>query len=137
MFILDTNFLSEMRRANKADPKVLAWAAANNFNDFFLSSITVFELELGTLLMERRDAKQGLVLRAWLNGWVLVEFRERILAVDSAVAQCCAHLHVPNPQAERDSFIAATAIVHGMTLVTRNVADFQSTGVSIFNPWNE
>ena len=135
MFVLDTNVVSELRRPEKADPRVRAWAAATPLASFFLSSITVLELEIGVLSRERKDAAQGAILRAWLDSQVLPGFAERILAVDLAVAQCCARLHVPDPRAERDALIAATALVHGMTVVTRNVPDFAPTGVRILNPW--
>ena len=135
MFILDTNVVSELRRPHKADPRVTAWAAANPLASFFLSSITVLELELGVLAMERRDTAQGAILRAWLDGLVLPRFAGRILPVDTAVAQCCARLLVPDPRAERDALIAATAMVHGMTVVTRNTLDFAPTDVRILNPW--
>ena len=136
MFLLDTNVVSELRRPLKADPMVLAWAEKKPAASFFLSSITVLELELGTLRMERKDAKQGAVLRAWLESQVLARFAGRILPVDTAVVQCCARLHVPDPRAERDALIAATALVHSMTVATRNVDDFVATGVQIFNPWS-
>ena len=97
--------------------------------------ITILELELGILLLERKDPKQGAVLRAWLDTRVLSEFDERILAVDLDVARRCAKLHIPDPRPLRDSFIAATALVHGMTVVTRNVSDFKPMGVEILNPW--
>ncbi len=135
MFVLDTNVVSELRRPEKAAPEVLAWASATPLASFFLSSITVLELELGTLLMERKDADQGAVLRAWIDMQVLPRFEGRIFAVDTAVAQRCARLHVPDPRAERDALIAATALVHGMTVATRNVADFAPTGVRTVNPW--
>ncbi len=135
MFVLDTNVVSELRRPEKAAPEVLAWASATPLASFFLSSITVLELELGTLLMERKDADQGAVLRAWIDRQVLPRFEGRIFAVDTAVAQRCARLHVPDPRAERDALIAATALVHGMTVATRNVADFAPTGVRTVNPW--
>ena len=135
MFVLDTHVVSELRRPEKADPEVLAWASVTPLASFFLSSITVLELELGTLLMERKDADQGAVLRAWIDKQVLPRFEGRILAVDTAVAQRCARLHVPDPRAERDALIAATALVHGMTVATRNVADFAPTGVRTVNPW--
>jgi predicted nucleic acid-binding protein len=137
MFVLDTNVISELRRPRQADPKVLAWADKTPVTGFFLSSITVLELELGTLRMERRDAKQGAVLRAWLESQVLARFAGRILPVDTAVAQCCARLHVPDPRAERDALIAATALVHGMAVVTRNVDDFSATGATLINPWRD
>ncbi len=137
MFLLDTNVISELRRSDKAAPRVLAWASAAPLATFFLSSISVLELELGVLLVERRDAVQGGVLRAWLDGQVLPRFEGRVLGVDTAVALQCARLHVPDPRAHRDALIAATAMVHGMTVATRNVADFAPTGVPTFNPWTE
>jgi len=137
MFLLDTNVISELRRSDKAAPRVLAWASAAPLATFFLSSISVLELELGVLLVERRDAVQGGVLRAWLDGQVLPRFEGRVLGVDTAVALQCARLHVPDPRAHRDALIAAMAMVHGMTVATRNVADFAPTGVPTFNPWSE
>jgi toxin FitB len=135
MFILDTNVISELRRPAKADPNVLAWATATPVKSTFLSSITILEIELGMLLMERKDKAQGAILRAWIEGHVLPQFDGRILAVDTKVARQCARLHVPDPGAERDTMIAGTALAHGMTVVTRNVADFKASGVPILNPW--
>lgn len=139
MFVLDTNVVSELRKAKsgRADPNVTAWAAGVVPASLYLSAITILELEAGVLLVERRDLAQGAVLRAWLERQVLAAFAGRVLAVDVAVAQRCARLHVPDPRAERDALIAATALVHGMTVVTRNVADFEPTGVAILNPWLE
>lgn len=137
MFLLDTNVVSELRkiRSGKADRHVAAWADSVEASDLYLSAIIVQELEIGVLLAERRDPSQGALLRAWLNGHVLPAFSGRILSVDTAVAQRSARLHVPAPRPVRDGLIAATALVHGMTVVTRNVVDFESTGVSILNPW--
>jgi predicted nucleic acid-binding protein len=137
MFVLDTNVVSELRKARtgKADPGVVAWAAGVRRGSLFLSAITVLELEQGVLLMERRDAAQGAVLRSWLEGQVLAAFQNQVLPVDTAVALRCARLHVPDPRAYRDALIAATALEHGMTVVTRNVADFESTGAQLLNPW--
>ena len=136
MFLLDTNVLSELRRRERTHPKVAAWADTVNAADLYLSAITILEIEAGTLLLARRDARQGAVLRAWIDGKVLPAFAGRILSVDMAVAQCCARLHVPDPRAERDAPIAATALVHRMRVVTRNIADFHSMGVELLNPWD-
>lgn len=137
MFILDTNVVSELRKAKagKADPKVVAWASSVPFGSLFVSVVTLLELETGVLLVERRDPVQGALLRAWLDQHVLPTFHGRVLDIDTRVAQRCARLHVPDPRAERDALIAATALVHGMSVVTRNVADFQPTGVATLNPW--
>jgi len=91
------------------------------------------ELEIGILRIERRDAKQSTQLRAWIDRFVLPEFLARTLPVDSTVALKCAQLHVPDPRAERDALIAATAIVHGMTVVTRNLVDFRIAGARAIN----
>ncbi|WP_284700847.1 type II toxin-antitoxin system VapC family toxin [Robbsia betulipollinis] len=135
MFLLDTNVISELRVPARADVNVLAWAASQPLAAQFISAITVFELEMGVLRKERKDAAQGAVLRSWLDGKVLPMFADRVLDFDQVAAIQCAKLHVPDLRAERDALIAATAIVHGMTVVTRNTADFRSTGVSLFNPW--
>lgn len=137
MYVLDTNVLSELRkvRLGKADANVTAWTESVDAADLFISVITVMELELGVLSIERKDATQGAMLRSWLEQLVLPEFSGRTLPIDTAVAQRCARLHVPDKCGERDALIAATALVHGMTVVTRNVADFKSTGVAIVNPW--
>jgi predicted nucleic acid-binding protein len=139
MFLLDTNVLSELRkaRAGKADRNVTAWVRTVPGASLFLSVIVIQELEIGTLLAERRDPVKGAILRAWLDDHVLITFAERILPVDTAVARRSAALHIPNPRPIRDGLIAATALTHGMTVVTRNEADFEPTGVPLLNPWNE
>ena len=137
MYLLDTNVVSELRkiRLGKADEHVAAWADSIDAADLYLSAITVQELEIGVLLAERRDPAQGAIFQAWLNSHVLPAFAGRILAVDTAVALRSAQLHVPDPHPVRDGLIAATALVHGMTVVTRNVAGFEPTGVQTLNPW--
>lgn len=137
MFILDTDVVSELRKvkAGKARRNVAAWNESVELAQTWLSVITIHELELGTLLLERKDQTQGAVLRAWLDTRVLPGFEGRILPIDALVAQRCARLHAPNPKPLRDAFIAATALVHGMTVVTRNVDDFEPMGVEILNPW--
>jgi len=135
MFLLDTNVLSELRRHDRAHPKVAAWADSVRPSDMFLSAITILEIEAGVLMRQRRDETQGAILRAWVDTKVLPAFKDRILAVDTAVAQRCARLHVPDTRAERDALIAATALVHGLTVVTRNVVGFELMGVDLLNPW--
>ncbi|MBS4078086.1 MULTISPECIES: type II toxin-antitoxin system VapC family toxin [Pseudomonas] len=134
MYLLDTNVISELRKP-KADKNVVAWANTVIAPRLFISAITLKELETGVLRMERRDPVQGKVLRNWLKRHVMPAFDARILPVDAAVALRCASLHVPDSANESDALIAATALVHGLTVVTRNVADFASSGVALINPW--
>jgi predicted nucleic acid-binding protein len=138
MYLLDTNVVSELRKTNsdRADRLVTAWARSIAAESMFLSAISVLELERGTLLMERRDPAQGAMLRSWMENLVMPSFAGRILPVDTPVALRCAALHVPDPKSYRDALIAATALVHGMTVVTRNVSDFEPSGVAVLNPWN-
>lgn len=139
MFVLDTNVVSELRKAGngKAHRNVVAWAASVPAASLYLSAITLLELEMGVLLIERRDRAQGAIMRAWLDTQVLPAFAGRILAVDADVALHCAKLHVPDRLAERDALIAATALVHRMTVVTRNVADFAPAKVPLLDPWQD
>jgi toxin FitB len=133
--LLDTNVVSELRRPARADPNVLAWAAAAHPDDLYLSAITILEIEIGVLMLARRVAVHGATLRAWLESRVLAGFDGRILAIDVDVARRCAELHVPDRRPERDALIAATALVHNLVVVTRNVADFRPMGVELLNPW--
>src|SRR5215467_13342726 len=128
MYLLDTNVVCEMRKGRKAQRSVRMWAQALSTDSLYLSVVSILELEIGTLLVERRDRKQGAILRSWIDGHVLPSFSGRILAIDTVVAQRCAALHVPNPRSDRDALIAATALVHSMTVVSRNVTHFQPTG---------
>ena len=136
MYLLDTNVISELRKP-QADAKVVAWAKSIIASRLFISVITLKELETGVLRMERRDPAQGKVLRTWLKRHVMPAFDARILPVDAAVALRCANLHVSDKANESDALIAATALVHGLTVVTRNINDFKSSGVAVINPWVE
>jgi predicted nucleic acid-binding protein len=138
MFLLDTNVISELRKAGdgKADVNVVAWLSRVDATSFYLSAVTLMEIELGILRIERRDPAQGARLRAWMDQYIMPEFADRTLSVDTIVALRCARLHLPDPSPERDAFIAATALVHGMTVVTRNVGDFAPIGVPLLNPWD-
>jgi len=137
MYFLDTNVISELRkvRSGRAAKNVAVWTQTVDAAELFVSSISIMEIEIGVLSIERKDAKQGALFRFWLEKHVLPEFSTRTLPVDMAVARRCAQLHVPDKRAERDALIAATALVHGMTVVTRNVCDSHPTGVTILNPW--
>lgn len=137
MFLLDTNVVSELRkvRLGKADSNVARWADQVDPAGLYLSVIVVQELEIGIRLAERRDPAQGRVFRTWMDSQVLPAFAGRILPVDTTIALRSAALHVPDPRPIRDALIAATALVHRMTVVTRNVADFAPTGVPVLNPW--
>ncbi|MFB2552524.1 type II toxin-antitoxin system VapC family toxin [Ensifer soli] len=136
-WLLDTNIVSELRKAGdgRADANVVAWIGARDAGLFHLSAITILELERGILGVARRDAAQGVRLRAWLDGHVRPEFSGRILSVDDAVATRAARLHVPDRRNEADALIAATALVHGLSLVTRNTRDFEGCGLDLIDPF--
>ena len=138
MFLLDTTTVSELRkvRAGKANPGVAEWADGVPSGEMFLSVITIHELEHGVLLAERADPDQGGLLRTWLDHSVTTAFAERVLPVDEVVARRAAALHVPDPAPFRDALIGATALVRHMTVVTRNVRDFERfAGLPVVNPW--
>lgn len=136
-YLLDTNVVSELRKVGdgKADLNVTAWLSARDSRDFYISAITILELERGILSIQRRDIEQGSRLRAWMDNRVRPGFADRIISIDEAVATRCAHLHIPDRRNEADALIAATAIVHGLAVVTRNIQDFRETGVVVMDPW--
>ncbi|OLT51896.1 twitching motility protein PilT [Corynebacterium sp. CNJ-954] len=137
-YLLDTNVLSELRRSpRRADPSVRHWIAAQRPTDLYISVITVMELELGVRRVERRDIVQGRRLRNWLDDDVMDVFTSRTLEIDVDTAVRTATLHVPDPAPERDALIAATALVHGLAVATRNTRDFTPTGVPLVNPWEQ
>lgn len=139
MFVLDTNIVSEFRkvRSGKANLGVATWAEQVSSAELFISAITIHELEHGVLLMERSDPAQGAVLRAWLDQSVVAAFKSRVLPVDERVVRRAAGLHVPDPAPFRDALIGATALVHDMTVVTRNLKDFQRFDeLDVLNPWS-
>ena len=137
MYLLDTNVVSELRKiqSGRVNRRVEAWVNSVDAELLFLSVVTVLELETGALLMERRDRLQGRLICEWINKLILPSFAGRVLSIDMPIALRCAAMHVPNRRPDRDGWIAATALVHGMTVVTRNVADFQPMGVAVLNPW--
>jgi len=136
MYLLDTNVVSALRRPEKADPALRQWADSVPLELFYLSVITILEIEIGAGLIARRDKAQGDILRRWIDDHIRPAFEGRILAVDTAIARQCARLHIPDPRPDRDAMIAATALVHGLTVATRNDADFAPMRVPLLNPWH-
>ncbi len=137
MYLLDTNVLSELRKATggKADIRVTRWAISVLPSRLYLSVMTIFELELGMLRLQRQDPAQSAIIRGWLDNYILPTFGDRTFPITIAIARVGARLHVPDPRPERDALIAATALVHGMAVVTRNVSEFTPMGVPVINPW--
>lgn len=137
-YLLDTNVVSELRRAKRqANPAVRQWVSARRPSGLYLSAVSVLEVELGIARVGRRDATRAERLQVWLVDDLLAVFGGRVLPIDVPVARRAARLHVPDPRPERDALIGATAIVHGLTVVTRNVADFEPMGVAVINPWDD
>jgi predicted nucleic acid-binding protein len=137
MFILDTNTISEFRKIalGRADEHVATWAARFAPLDMYVSVITLMELEVGARRLGRRDPIQAAMLDRWRTSIVLTFFEDRILDVTMAVSSAAAALHVPHPRPDLDALIAATALVHGLTIVTRNMVDYAPMGVKLLNPW--
>lgn len=135
MFIVDTNIVSDLRKPNKAAPELVAWAEAQDPAKVYISAISIFELELGIRRKAHTDAVQGKVLMDWFEGIVLPFYQGRTLPVCFDTVRACAPLHVPNKRPERDAFIAATALFHQMTVVTRNEKDFVGMNCALLNPW--
>jgi predicted nucleic acid-binding protein len=136
VFLLDTNVISELRRPERAAVTVIAWTNRVDPAEMYVSVISILELEAGALLVGRRDSAQEAVLRRWIDGTVIPTFADRILPVDLTVARRCAALHVPDKRPAADALIAATALVHRLSVVTRNVQDFAPMGVKLVDPWN-
>jgi predicted nucleic acid-binding protein len=135
LFLLDTNVISELRSGKpRQSAAVRAWAQMQHINQLYLSAITRMEIEIGVQRMERRDPAQGAVLRTWSEA-VLHQFEGRVLPFTGLTGLYCAGLHVPDPRPFRDSMIAATAMEHGFSVVTRNVGDFADAGVQLVNPF--
>lgn len=138
MFVLDTNVVSELRKAatGRANNGVTDWANSVPATLMFMSVISLHELEHGVLLAERSDPTKGAILRSWLDTSVNPAFADRLLPVTADIARQSAALHVPDPAPFRDALIAATALHHDMTVITRNTSDFNRfTNLTATNPW--
>ncbi len=134
MYLLDTPIIAELRKAKtgQTDPGLIGWAGGVARQNLFVSVLSLLELEAGIAQAERRDKQAGEGLRTWLDSHVPAAFDGRILPVDAAVAKRRGQVAIAN---SRDALMAATAQVHGLTLVTRNLAAFKSGKVKLFNPW--
>ena len=139
MYLLDTNVISEMRKVatGRANLGLCEWASRQEASWFHISVVTAMELERGILSVERRDTQQGKLLRRWLEQVVRRQFGDKTLFIDDITAEICASLHVPNRCPENDAWIAAQAIQHNLTLVTRNEKDFIGLGIKLINPFRE
>lgn len=133
-FLVDTNVLSERRKGERCNPGVAGWFASTDAADIFISALCVGELRKGIESIRRRDPRSAIRLDAWL-GQVLAHYRERILPVDPFIADAWGRMCVPDPLPAVDGLMAATAQVHGLTLVTRNVRHVANTGVPLIDPF--
>jgi toxin FitB len=134
-YLLDTNVVSALRRKDRAEKRALKWFEDAAGAEFFISSLTMMEIEIGVKRLERYDKRQAATIHAWKEGTLRKQFEGRFVDIDLEIAERCAELHAPDPKPEIDSLIAATAIVKRLTLVTRNERDFANMPVRLLNPW--
>lgn len=135
-YLLDTNVVSALRRRDRAEKRVLDWFEATAGAEFFVSVLTMMEIEIGVRRLELYDPRQAAIIRAWKEGPLQARFRGRFVNVDLEIAERCAALCVPDPRPEIDALIAATAIAKRLTLVTRDERDFARMPVALVNPWS-
>jgi toxin FitB len=133
-YLFDTNVIAELRKGRRANPRVTAWLDPIEPDQIHLSVLTIGEVRRGIDSVGRRDAAAARALERWLRR-LLAEHADRILPVDSAVAEEWGRLNVPDPVPVIDGLLAATARVHGLVLATRNVKDVHRTGVDFVNPF--
>ncbi|MBS1898389.1 MAG: type II toxin-antitoxin system VapC family toxin [Actinobacteria bacterium] len=135
MYLIDTNALSEARRTGSLGERSRRWMSSVAPGSLFISVVSDYELELGALTLERRDPRQAHALRGWIDG-IRLELGARILPVTPEIARICAGINVPDRRPWADSLIAATALHHGLTVVTRNEKDFDVPGLAVINPFS-
>jgi toxin FitB len=137
--LLDTNVVSELRKTNQphVNSNVVRWSRSYAAIDFCISVMTLMEIEIGVLRLERRDPAQGSSLRGWFESQVLKGFEGRILDIDARIVRKASGFHVPDPKPDRDAFIGATAGAHSLALATRNIRDFAAMGIDLINPWEQ
>ena len=137
MYLLDTNIVSELRKleTGKIHPQVYRWIKSNGFTHTYISAVTLAEIQTGILSLARKDQAQAASLDNWFTNRLLPAYRTRTLSVDTEVALICAQLHIPAKRPINDAYIAATAIAHNLTPVTRNVRDFQGLPLMLENPF--
>ena len=133
-YLLDTNVISELRKGRRCDPGVASWFSGVSSDDLFLSVLTFGEIRKGVEKLRRRDPVAAQSLEGWLTRLVAA-YSEHAFPIDQPVAEQWGRLNVPDPLPVVDSLLAATAIVHDLTLVTRNVDDVARTGVDCLNPF--
>ena len=133
-YLLDTNVISELRKGKRCDPRLADWFAGVVEDDIFLSVLTIGELRKGIEQIQRRDQKSASALNRWL-GRLIDSFQDKILPVDRAIAEEWGRMNVPGPLPVIDSLLAATAKLHDLSLVTRNIKDIARTGVTCLNPF--
>ena len=139
MYLIDTNVISEIRKGSKANAGVRQFfdATITHNTPLYVSSITIGELRRGVdLIFHRGDSIQGKLLENWLTT-ILQQYQSSILGIDSDIAQLWGKLRVPDAQHALDKLIAATALIYDLTVVTRNVKDFEHTGVRLLNPFRD
>jgi len=137
MYLLNTNIISELKKldSGKIHPQVQRWAYSINLMQTKISVVSIIEIRTGILSLARKDQAQAASLDNWFTNRLLPAYRTRTLSVDTEVALICAQLHIPAKRPINDAYIAATAIAHNLTLVTRNVRDFQGLPLILENPF--
>ena len=133
-YLIDTNVISEVRKGARCDARVSAWYASITDEDIYLSSLILGEIRKGAELARTRDPQKALILERWLQD-VKAAFAGRVLGIDDAVADCWGRMSGVRPVAVIDGLLAATAMTHGLTLVTRNDRDVAGLGVTVLNPF--